>query len=304
MRRIVKPDPPTSPGSYSDYALALANSEGVGRYCSFCEKALSQQLLLLHKQAGMIPAEAHLSGDNWSDLLLICADCAAAVVSFNPALPYYWPDTPVADQVPFVYRLVEGVTRNALGPEGGIVASSSVSIVLMQVAEDIDPTLRNAATLTQQLFQLNGRFFNNDPAAPAYEVPYNEYIERSDYRLLQRLDAFDRAKEAATVMGTFLEDDDVTAQEIHGLVKLMNHAIAGFGFLSTWEMAVQTTLAALNPDPRQKLYHLLNQQPIQPLPNRKRAFVEFQRVVGEAPEVVYKKCLLHDGRLRLITGEA
>jgi hypothetical protein len=307
MRRIDKPAAPALPGSsYGEYALALSNSPGVGRYCSFCEKALNQQLLLFHKRAGMVPTAAQLSAADWPDLLLICGDCASAAVSFDPHAAYYWPDTPLAGQAPFVYRLVDGVTLKALGPEGAVIDTKTVSVVLVHVATDIDATLRNAAGLTLHLFQLNGRFFNDNASAPGYDFPYDEYVEASDHRVHQRLDACTRAKEIAAVLGEFLQESDVTAGDIQAVMKLMNGAIAGFGFLSTWEMVVQSTLATLTPDPRPKLFQLLSEtpKPIEPLPDRKRCYEEFQQGVDKAPKVVQTKRMRHDDRMRMIIGES
>lgn len=63
--------------SYSGFYNALVDK--TGEYCHFCEKTLRNMGSLFHRSEGVLAEDYPLAYTHWTDLFLICDDCAYAV---------------------------------------------------------------------------------------------------------------------------------------------------------------------------------------------------------------------------------
>lgn len=287
MRAIIKPNPPTlNEPTFASYATALGSA--VGRYCSFCEKDLSHQLGLFHKQHGVLTTDAQLSSTDWADLLLICEECSVNVSDYNPqSTSYYWPDTPDAKEVPYLYQRYDNVAVTVNTPDGGILSTSTQSAVLISVAPDISQDLSTRATNTYKLFGLNGKFIGGDVNNPTLTLPYSEYVSSTDIRLVQRLDAHDRGVEAANALIVAIPIIPLDSSYPLLLLSMFYDAIRGFGYFSTWRTAIESTLNAADPSFVPKIMALLGN----PTSNLKRKEQSYDLDEGfeDLPENVSNK---------------
>jgi len=305
MRPIIKPDPPQLDTlSFAEFARVLGNA--VGRFCSFCEKALTYRLLLFHKQRGLLTTDSQISTTDWPDLLLICGDCAASVTTFTPHAVYFWPDTSAAQQAPYVYNRVDNIAVTALDPDGTVIAQGATSLVLVQISTDISQELQVAARNTYALFRLNGRFFNESVQQPAYTLPYAEYVHPSDARLDQRWDVYLRAVEAAQGLARAIPTIPLGPAYVQTMLAMINLSVQGFGFHSTWLATISATLNAMDSSLLPKLLGLMTGQPApQPPLDRKRVYIQMEDGVQQAPaEVDRKRARLEQTLARLIATQA
>ncbi|RBL89625.1 hypothetical protein [Chitinophaga flava] len=63
--------------SYSHFYNAL--TDNTGEYCHFCEKTLRNGGQLFHRNKGVLDVDTIVTANDWTDLFLVCDDCAAAV---------------------------------------------------------------------------------------------------------------------------------------------------------------------------------------------------------------------------------
>lgn len=289
MRIIVKPPaPPLQDTSYGEMARALGIT--VGRYCSFCEKALTYQLLLFHKQHGIVDVNAQLGLNDWPDLLLACGDCLDSVTAFAPGQQsYFWPDSAAATEVPFLYVPVDNIPVTALAPDGGVSGTTTMSAVLVMISTDVSTQLQQDAARTASLFRLNGRFFNNNVQAPGFTWPYSEFVHPTDYRIQQRGDVYTRATEAARALARALPIREMSEAFPRNEVAMIQGAIKGFGFFSTWQAAIATTLNSIDVKLLPALVSLLSGKPPDSSPRRKRNFSDMEDGITKAPKVVETK---------------
>jgi hypothetical protein len=290
MRAIIKPSPPPpqiSSGSFNDYATALGNS--VGRFCSFCEKALNYQLLLFHKEQGVLAPTVQLTADDWASLLLVCGDCASNAGEFNPETGYFWPDTDDAQQCPYLYNLADNVAVEVINPDSSTYLTTTASVILVSVSSDVSEQIQSNAQNTYNLFQLNGKFFNGNFEQPGYTLPLAEYAHATDARLNMRMDAYLRAEEAGGALVRGIPTIRISHAYVGNLLAMINLAVNGFGFLSTWQAGVIATLNAADPALLPQLIGLMSgQMPTQPL-DRKRTATVFDESVQQADEVAATK---------------
>jgi hypothetical protein len=295
MRAITKPDPPQlATPSYAEYARALGNAPGVGRFCSFCEKALTYQLLLFHKQRGALGTSAQLGNDDWGDLLLACGDCCAASAdSFNPQTAYFWPDTADAQHLPYLYNLADNATITVKNPDGVDMPQTTASVVLVSVSADVPAPIQAAAQNTYQLFRLNGRYFNDNAQQPGYDLPYAEYAHPTDARLDLRWDAYVRASAAAGALARGIPTIPFEPAYVQNMLVMIGQAVDGFGFLSTWQSAIASGLDAIDTALLPQLLALMAGQlpPMQPPPDtdRKRKSRELEEGIQQADQAVSSK---------------
>jgi hypothetical protein len=303
MRAIEKPSAPQLQSTaYGEWATALGNA--VGRFCSFCEKALTYQLLLFHKQQGVVLQNTRLNAADWSNLLLICGDCASMVTNYNPQTSYFWPDTNDAlESPPYIYGRFDNIGVTVLNPEGeGVHSQSATSLILVQVSNDVSSQIQTNARNTYTLFRLNGRYFNENFQQPAHTLPYEEYVHPSDYRLDMRWDASTRAVEAGNALARAIPTFQLGSKAYtQNTLALVSTAINSFGFLSTWQAMIVATLNAINPDLLPQLIGLMTveKDPTRPL-DRKRTFVQTERGLTQASEVSAEERSRFEKRLRAL----
>jgi hypothetical protein len=288
MRAIVKPTVPDVANKTSvGYAIALGNA--VGRCCSFCEKALTLRLRLFHKQRGVLADNAVLAATDWGDLLLICGDCAAMVGTYDPQKSYFWPDSDVAQQAPYIYSLYRNVTINNLNFDGDPLNQTTEAAVLISLATDIDGPTTTAAINTAELFQLNGAYFNSDFSSPAYTFPYAEYMQSSDLRRFGRLDVWERGVEAGEALAAALAVRRLGKRYILDWAASIDITMQSFGFQSTWNAAIATTMNAKDNTLLPELFSILSGQPVEPSPSRKRSAQELDESFEQATDQAQEK---------------
>ena len=286
MRAIVKPPAPQlTSQAYDDWAIELGNS--VGRFCSFCEKALTYHLALFHKQHGVLLPTAQVNADDWPSVLLICWDCANAAANFNPQTSYFWPDTDDAQEKPYLYTLINNVSETVQNPDGdGVFAQNTGSFVLVSISSDVSVDVHTKAVNTYSLFRLNGRFFNENFQSPGYTLPYSEYVVSTDSRLDMRKDAFTRGVEAGNALARAIPTLELGRGFTTNIVAMMNLAIDGFGFVSTWQAAIAATLNSIDPKLLPQLaLALAGQSP----GNRKQTVTQMEKYLQTSSEVSREK---------------
>jgi hypothetical protein len=269
MRTFTKPPVPNvvTP-SYAAYAIALGNA--VGRYCSFCEKALTLSLALFDKQRGVLALNATVVATDWPNLLLICGDCAACVGFYDPRPPYFWPDAPVGSDAPYLYNLTSAVPVTIQNPEGITIPPTTVDVVLVSLATDLDGPTTTSAGNTLNLFQLNGKFYNSSAEPPGYALTYSEYVYSTDTRMEARLDAYQRGVEAGTALAHAIPTLEFGDSYVRSLYAMVNLAYGAFGFSSTWLTAISNTLTSIDPNLLTTLGTLLKVDPSAPRGKKRR----------------------------------
>lgn len=278
MRAIVKPAaPPLDSSTFGAYAQALG--EAVGNYCSFCEKALLFEQGLFHKAHGVLTRDAVLSSADWPDLLLICGDCAQFVVDYNPAGPYFWPDTPAAAEKPYLYRQVDNIPYTVLGSEGEKLVEKTVSAILVSVANDLmDDTTQTGATNTLRLFRLNGGYYD----AGAFVLPDSEYVCPSDMRLAQRWDIAVRAGSTGQALARSIPVARVQKSFLQNHLAMIDLSINRSGYLSTWRTVIAFTLNSIDPNLLTALIAFMNPEAPPPPLKRSREAAELEEGLEEA----------------------
>jgi hypothetical protein len=306
MRPIRKPNLPALPSfSFQEITQALGNSVDVGRFCSFCEKALIYQSSLFHKQRGVLGPYAKFSGDDWAQLLLICEDCAQAVDRFNARSIYYWPDDlPQEARFPYLYVYTQKVPVRVLNrAEGGPpVTEFTQDRVLVQIATDVTEPTRTAAINTYRLFRLNGKFFNENFEHPAFVLPHREFWRPSDYRVEQRWDVYQRGVEAARSLAHGIKAFGVRGGYTERLLAMIDDSIKAFGFQSTWLSAIGSTLDQIDVTLVPKLLAVWTSEP--PTERKRRLAVMSDGLAGAEEKARLKYQKTQDFLVRLLKVES
>lgn len=239
MQPITKPAAPTIRPTYSTLVEALALA--TGRFCAFCEKALTFSAGLFDKRHGVVDRAANLSLNQWPDLLLICGECERSAAGFDTSRRYLWPDTTEAQSIPFRYVRRDNVVFRIIAPGGAVLRTEQRSYVLAEVANDLDASIAQAAANTLQLFKLNTPFYSSNPQ-PQVEIPYQDYMDASDVRLDQRMQAYRRAVNAAQRLDRAFPTLVITREFINNLLAGISDVIDNTGYISTWQAALVDNL--------------------------------------------------------------
>jgi len=270
--------------SCGEYASALGNA--VGRFCSFCEKALTYELRLFHKQRGVLTPDASVASQDWSELLLVCGDCASSVIGFNPATTYLWPDDVNVRQA-YLYALVDNITVTERQSDGVAPVQPPRSAVLVSVSSDAPQNVQTAAAATCRLFRLNGICFNDNLQQPAFELPAGAYMNGLDARVDQRLEAWRRGVEAADTVAKGLQRLALVGDGsyLRDLLSILEIGGRGFGYSSTWRTAAQARLDAIDTTLVPRLLTFLSGEQAPPTPgSRKRTAAALDQALDEADD--------------------
>lgn len=246
MKPITRPERPEIEPSYTTFVVTLFNTNTVGPYCSFCEKKLNYQAYLFHKLRGNLERDAHLTLDDWDNLLLICGECREGAKDYNPQQLnlYLWPDSEMAKSYPFRYVKRDKVTYKVLDAEGNLFKEEQRTFILVETNNDIEPDILQAANNTINLFKLNSKYYNNNPRDPQIIIPYQDFIEVSELRLEQRYEAYQAATKAAGRLQRAAATLVVRGgrEFVDNSLILTNEIIESMGYVSTWETAIRDNL--------------------------------------------------------------
>jgi hypothetical protein len=244
MKPIIRPERPEIEPSYTTFVVTLFNT--VGPYCSFCEKKLNYQAYLFHKLRGNLERDAHLTLDDWDNLLLICGECREGAKDYNPQQRhlYLWPDLEMALSYPFRYVKRDNVTYRVVDAEGNLFKEEQRTFVFVETNNDVAPNILQAANNTIDLFKLNSKYYNNNPDNPQIIIPYQDFIEVGELRLEQRYEAYQAATKAAGRLQRAAATLVVTGgrEFVDNSLTLTNEIIASMGYVSTWETAILANL--------------------------------------------------------------
>lgn len=198
MRPVNKPVPSVvqNPGTIKSSQLGGGLLATLGRYCSFCERSLQEDpVLLLNKRS----EKTNLSYSDWPDLLLSCPDCSASAqaaflnkANFKASGQSLWPDdssyTLTLDNNmshntsgPFQYRL-QSVNIVSIGERGARTSLPAQDQVIISV--NTESPLRDKALNTIKLFMLNTRYY--DDTTNTMTIPFPDYTQIDDQRVQER----------------------------------------------------------------------------------------------------------------------
>jgi len=292
--------PQVTTPTYWEYVRVLGNA--VGRYCSFCERALTFQLWLFHKLRGPLAVSAQIGNNDWPNLLLICSECAASATTFTATTTYFWPDSLDAIQnPPYLYQRIDNVPVSWADDDGNATNLGTASFFLVSISTDVPSNVQAAAQATYRLFRLNGRFFNENFSSPGYTLTYDEYIHPSDTRLEDRWDAYIRALDAAQAIMRAFGTRRAGDAYARSMLAMINMGILGYGFVSTWESMIFKTLSDIGPNMMPNLIALMtNQPPPQQPVDRKRAFTQIEQGLQNAADEERKRRLAFNQALNTL----
>jgi hypothetical protein len=242
MKPVVKPGQPNVTASYT--ALIGAMVAAIGGYCCFCEKVLNFSTYLFDKQRGVITKQTPLSLSDWDNLLLICGDCIDNLTNFNAQTPYLWPDSQVAQTFPFRYVKRDSVIYQVVDAQGTIIQETQPSFVFVEVATGLDSATAQAAHNIINLFQLNSKYYNNNPQQRQVIIPATDFVQGFDLRLDQRYHAYQSGVEVAEGLKQALPTLQINRGFITNMLRMAHIEIRHTGYISTWEAAVLDTLDA------------------------------------------------------------
>ncbi len=145
MRPVCKGNPYkyTNGSPYASAVNGLAAR--LGRYCSYCERAVQTGLEVEHIQPKAIPANQHLEC-NWANFLLSCRNCNATKSNKNPPLSDWLIPDRDSTAAAFFYRQ-DGV----IGTNPGLTAlqteAAEKTLTMMGLNKKVRRTLDEKGTL-------------------------------------------------------------------------------------------------------------------------------------------------------------
>ncbi|HEV2708192.1 MAG TPA: hypothetical protein VGV59_19915 [Pyrinomonadaceae bacterium] len=168
----------------------------VGEYCSFCERALDDPIIIQDKRS----EQSVFSLSDWNYLLLSCPDCYASAEQAyldkqNWKTRSLWPDADATftldSRSPFQY-ILQTVNVVYVTPLGERTTLSSEQQVIVKPGT----ASTSNAQATIDLFALNSIYY--DATSNTMSIPVNDYQVVTDQRVRQRTNVWQLAQNAVT----------------------------------------------------------------------------------------------------------